>query len=99
MAHIVYIGDEATATGFRLAGVDTRVTAAGDAAAMWRQALTERPDCVLLDGALVDYVPAAELERALVAVSPLCAVVPDVRGRNAPPDLARTVRNALGIES
>ena len=98
MAQVVYIGGEATAAGFRLAGVDTRVAAAGDAAAMLRQALSERPDCVFFDGTLVDYVPVAELEHALVALSPLFAVIPDVRGRGAPPDLARTVRNALGID-
>jgi vacuolar-type H+-ATPase subunit F/Vma7 len=98
VAQVVYIGGEATAAGFRLAGVDARVAAPGDAAAMLRQAFTERPDCVLLDGTLVDYVPAVELERALVALSPLFAVVPDIRGRGAPPDLTRTVRNALGID-
>jgi vacuolar-type H+-ATPase subunit F/Vma7 len=98
VAQVVYIGGEVTAAGLRLAGVDARVAAAGDAAAMLRQAFAERPDCVLLDGTLVDYVPAVELERALVALSPLFAVVPDIRGRGTPPDLARTVRNALGID-
>jgi vacuolar-type H+-ATPase subunit F/Vma7 len=98
VAQVVYIGGEATAAGFRLAGVDTRVASAGDAAAMLRQAFTERPDCVLFDGTLVDYVPVVELEHALVALSPLFAVIPDVRGRGAPPDLTRTVRNALGID-
>jgi len=98
VAQVVYIGGEATAAGFRLAGVDARVASAGDAAAMLRQAFTERPDCVLLDGTLVDYVPSAELEHALVALSPLFAVIPDVRGRGTPPDLAGTVRNALGID-
>jgi hypothetical protein len=53
---------------------------------------------VLLDGTLVDYVPAVELEHALVALSPLFAVVPDIRGRGTPPDLTRMVRNALGID-
>jgi vacuolar-type H+-ATPase subunit F/Vma7 len=98
VARIVYIGGEATAAGFRLAGVDARVVSAGDAAASLRQACSERPDCVLFDGALVDYVPVAELEHALAARSPLFAVIPDVRGRGTPPDLARTVRNALGID-
>jgi len=98
VAQVVYIGGEATAAGFRLAGVDARVASAGDAAAMLRQAFTERPDCVLLDGTLVDYVPNAEIEHALVALSPLFAVIPDVRGRGTPPDLAGTVRNALGID-
>ena len=98
MARIVYVGGEVTAAGFRLAGVDARVASANDAAAMLRQAFSERPDCVLLDGTLVDGVPPAELECALVALSPLFAVVPDIRGRGKPPDLARTARNALGID-
>jgi vacuolar-type H+-ATPase subunit F/Vma7 len=98
VAQVVYIGGEATAAGFRLAGVDARVASAGDAAAMLRQAFAERPDCVLFDGTLVDYVPAAEIEHALVATSPLFAVIPDIRGRGTPPNLVRTVRNALGIE-
>ena len=98
MAQVVYIGGEATAAGFRLAGVDARVASAGDAAEMLRQAFSERPDCVLFDSTLVDYVPAAELEHALIALSTLFAVIPDVRGRGTPPNLARTVRNALGID-
>ena len=98
MAQLVYIGGEATAAGFRLAGLDARVASAGDAAAMLRQAFSESPDCVLLDGTLVDYVPVVELEQALVALAPLFAVVPDIRGRGTPPDLVRTVRNALGID-
>jgi vacuolar-type H+-ATPase subunit F/Vma7 len=98
VAQVVYIGGEATAAGFRLAGVDARVAAASDVAAMLRQAFSERPDCVLLDGALVDGVPASEIEQALVTFAPLFAIVPDIRGRGTPPDLARTVRNALGIE-
>jgi vacuolar-type H+-ATPase subunit F/Vma7 len=98
VTQVVYIGGEATAAGFRLAGMDTRVASAGDAAAMLRQAFAERPDCVFFDGTLVDYVPAAEIEHALVAISPLFAVIPDIRGRGAPPNLARTVRNALGID-
>jgi hypothetical protein len=44
-------------------------------------------------------VPPALLERAAEAIEPLLAVVPDVRGRDAPGDLARDVRNALGIEA
>ena len=98
MAQVVYIGGEATAAGFRLAGVDARVAAAGDAAAMLRQAFAEKPDCVLLDGTLVDYVPVVELEHALGALAPLFAVIPDVRGRGTPADIGRTVRNVLGID-
>jgi vacuolar-type H+-ATPase subunit F/Vma7 len=99
VAHIVYIGDEATAAGFRLAGLDTRTAAPGDAGEQLHHALAETPDCVLLDGSLVDFVPRAMLDGALDADSPLFAVVPDIRGRGAPPDLAQIVRSALGIDA
>ena len=99
MARIVYVGDETTAAGFRLAGLDARTAAAGDAGEQLRNALAEAPDCVLLDGGLAEFVPPALLERAYTADVPLFAVLPDLRGRGAPPDLARTVRNALGIDT
>ena len=48
MARILYIGDEVTALGFRLAGVETRVTEPTDAAAGLREALATDLDCVLV---------------------------------------------------
>lgn len=99
MARVVYVGSEATAAGFRLAGVDVRTAEPGNAAELLRLSLAERPDCVLLDGTLLDAVPPALFADALASESTLFAVVPDIRGRGAPPDLGRYVRNALGIES
>jgi vacuolar-type H+-ATPase subunit F/Vma7 len=99
VARIVYVGDEVTAAGLRLAGVETRVATPGDAAESLRGALADGAECVLLDGALSGCVPPALLATALGADAPLFAVVPDVRGRGQPPDLARSVRNALGIEA
>ena len=99
MARIVYIGDEVTAAGFRLAGVATRVTEPGDAADVLRQALGGDSECVLFSGPLAESVPPALLLQALEALEPPFAVVPDVRGVGAPPDLLREVRNALGIET
>jgi vacuolar-type H+-ATPase subunit F/Vma7 len=99
MARIVYIGDETTAAGFRLAGLDTRVAAPGDAAETLRQAVADGSDCILLSAMLAGYVPAATLATALTGAEPLFALVPDIRGRGAPPDLAHQVRAALGIDT
>jgi vacuolar-type H+-ATPase subunit F/Vma7 len=99
MARVVYIGDEATAAGFRLAGLDVRTALPGDAAELLRNALAERPECVFFDGTLVDFVPPELFERALAAEPTLFAVVPDVRGRGAPPDMVHLVRGALGIDA
>jgi hypothetical protein len=54
---------------------------------------------VLLSGPLAEFVPPVLLQQALEAIEPPFAVVPDVRGAGTPPDLAREVRNALGIET
>jgi vacuolar-type H+-ATPase subunit F/Vma7 len=99
MARVVYLGGEATAAGFRLAGLDARTTAPGDADEQLRIALAERPDCVLLDGTLTEFVPQALLEHAMTGDDTLFAIVPDVRGRGAPPALGRLVRTALGIDA
>ncbi len=99
MARILYVGDEVTAAGLRLAGVETLVTSPTEAGEALRQALTSDEDCILFSGRLVDFVPPALLQQALQGIEPLFAVVPDVRGAGAPPDLASEVRNALGIEA
>jgi vacuolar-type H+-ATPase subunit F/Vma7 len=99
MARVVYIGSEATAAGFRLAGIEVRTAEPGDATERLRHSLAERPDCVLFDGTLLDVVPPALLESALATDSTLFAVVPDVRGRGAPPDMVQYVRSALGIDA
>jgi len=99
MARIVYIGDEVTAAGFRLAGLDTRLAGPGEAAEALRQAVADDAECILLSGRLAEFVPPAYLDEALAAAEPLLALVPDIRGEGAPADIARQVRNALGIDA
>lgn len=99
MAHIVYVGDEVTAAGFRLAGLATVTPDPGDAAAALRRAIEDGAELILMSGAMAAHVPLAELEAALLREAPLLAIAPDVHGRGAPPDLAHEVRGALGIET
>jgi vacuolar-type H+-ATPase subunit F/Vma7 len=99
MARILYLGDEMTAAGFRLAGLETLVTDPAAAGEGLREALAGDFDCVLFSGRLTDHVPPALLRQALEGVEPLFTVVPDIRGHAAPADLVLEVRNALGIEA
>lgn len=99
MAQVIYIGDEATAAGFRLAGVQAWVPDPGDAVETLRRAAGDGAELLLLSAPFAARLPLAELEAALVRELPLVAVVPDVYGRGTPPDLAHEVRAALGIES
>jgi len=98
MARVWYIGDEATAAGYRLAGAETRVPAEGETAEVYRRAVADGADLILLSAEHAAELEAAELDAALVGLRPLTAIVPDAFGRRAPPDVAREVRIALGIE-
>lgn len=98
MARVWYIGDEATAAGYRLAGAETRVPTAGETPDVFRRALADGADLILLSAERAGDLESTELGAALAAEHPLTAVVPDAYGRHAPPDVEREVRLALGIE-
>jgi vacuolar-type H+-ATPase subunit F/Vma7 len=98
MTRVWYIGDEATAAGYRLAGAETRVPAEGETAEVYRRAVADGADLILLSAERAADLEAAELDAALVGLRPLTAIVPDAFGRHSPPDVAREVRIALGIE-
>jgi vacuolar-type H+-ATPase subunit F/Vma7 len=99
MARVYYIGDEVTAAGYRLAGAEVRVPAPSEVGEALRRACADGADMILLSAALAPQVEPGELSAALIAEAPLVAIVPDVFGRCPPPDVARDVRLALGIES
>jgi len=99
MARVYYIGDEVTAAGYRLAGADVRVPAPSEVGEVFRRARSDGADVILLSAAIAAEVDSGELSAALIAEAPLVAIVPDVFGRCPPPDVARNVRLALGIES
>jgi vacuolar-type H+-ATPase subunit F/Vma7 len=100
MAHLYYLGDEVTAAGLRLAGVETRVVVdATQAADALRAALDEDVECLLLSATLAPAVPPPLLEDALQRDDRLVIVVPDIRGEGWLPDLTAEVRDALGLET
>ena len=98
MARVYYIGDEATAAGYRLAGAEVRVPAATEVADVFRRARESEADLILLSAQFAGALPAEDFEAALLGNRPLVAIVPDAHGRHATPDVAREVRLALGIE-
>ena len=99
MTRVYYIGDEVTAAGYRLAGAEARVPVPSEAGDVFRRACSDGADVILLSAALAPEVDPGELSAALIAEAPLVAIVADVFGRCPPPDVARDVRLALGIES
>lgn len=94
----VYIGDEVTATGYRLAGVDIRTPARADANAVFDDACAAAP-LVLVSAAIAVHIDPAGLRAALAALRPLVLIVPDAQGAVTRPDLAARLRGQLGMEA
>jgi len=98
VATVAFIGDELTATGYRLAGVRAWIVPPEEAAEALRAA-REEAELVLIAPAHASHVPGDELEEALGSLAPLTLVVDDILEREAPPDLERAMRGALGVEA
>lgn len=94
----IFVGDELSAAGFRLCGVETRVPSPGDEAGCFDQAL-EDARLVLLGSRCARAIPPAALEAALTLLSPLVMVVPDWDGTSLPGDPANKVRRVLGLDT
>ena len=94
----VYIGDEVTAAGYRLAGVEVRVPARDDANAAFDDACAHA-SLVFVSAAIARHIDPAGLRAALAALRPLVLIVPDAQGTMARPDLAARLRGQLGMEA
>ena len=98
MGAAIFIGDELSAAGFRLTGIETLVPEP-DAVAAALQDARRRAALVIITADLVRHVPAPDIDAALLAEAPALAIIPDALFRAAVPDLARRLRSALGIET
>ena len=92
----VYIGDEVSAAGFRLAGLQVFSPPPGDILSTVRRACEQAP-LVLLSAAAARQLDAAELDELLAGIMPPVAVVPDVHGSAPMQDLALRLRKQLGV--
>jgi len=97
MAAPVYIGDEASAAGWRLAGVRVVVPEEGAEAAALATARARAP-LVLLSSAVAARIPDAAMRATQAALAPLTLIVPDLAGNVPVPDVAARLRHQLGLE-
>jgi len=98
MADAIFIGDELTAAGFRLTGIETimpKPEAVGAAFA----AAAQRASLIVITAAAARQVPAADIEAAMLAERPAVAIIPDALFQAAPPDLIGKLKAVLGIEA
>ncbi|MDO9285614.1 MAG: hypothetical protein Q7U26_11990 [Aquabacterium sp.] len=101
MSTVVYLGDEVSAAGWRLAGAQVQTPAPGDQPAALARACaqTPPPSLVLLSAAVAAGVGEWPLRRALSSLSPLVLIVLDLQGEVPLPDLAARLRTQLGLEA
>jgi len=92
----VFIGDEVSAAGFRLAGLLVHTPQADAVLQTLEHVLREAP-LVLLSSRLAPQIPAEMLDRLLANTSPQVIIVPDVHGHTQMPDLASRIRRQLGV--
>lgn len=94
----VFIGDEVSAAGYRLAGAVVRTPEPGEEAATLEAARSEA-QLVLITAEYAERIARPQLNAALGAETPLVLVVAGVRDRNPPPDPGARLRILLGLES
>ncbi len=96
MPRPVYFGDEASAAGYRLAGVEVFTPTCRELPEAV-QAATEEASFVMISAQLAQCLPEMVLERILTGIRPPVVVVPDVSGGASLPDMATRLRRELGL--
>jgi vacuolar-type H+-ATPase subunit F/Vma7 len=93
----VYIGDEVSAAGYRLAGARVTVPEPGGESAALATARATAP-LVLVSAAVAARIAGREMREAQAALAPLTLIVPDLTGEALVPDVAARLRHQLGLE-
>jgi len=98
MGAVIFIGDELSASGFRLTGIVTLVPKPDAVGAAFEEARS-RASLVIITADVARHIPAAQLEAAMSAEEPTITIIPDVLFRVPVPDLIGKLRSVLGIET
>lgn len=93
----VFIGDEVTASGWRLIGVRS-ISVQGDGIVKAFDEALRDAELLLITAACAAGLDSERLDAAVRRAQPLVLIVPDAANRLAPPDLDRAVDRVLGIE-
>lgn len=94
----VFIGDELTGAGFRLAGIRVLQPDPDALEDVFRRVLQEAP-LVVVTAQIASELPAELVEEAVGLAQPPVAIVPAASGGPPLPDMEHEVRAALGVET
>lgn len=92
----VFIGDEVSAAGFRLAGVTCYTPVAAEVTALF-QRLRGEAGLILLTAEYAGHVPELLLAEAQREQHPLLLVIADIRDRVVPADVTSALKRQLGL--
>jgi vacuolar-type H+-ATPase subunit F/Vma7 len=95
--HPVFIGDEITAQGYRLAGALVRIPEPREVESALEGAVGQS-EIIFITAEFAAMVSEGTLRRLLAALTPQLVIVPDVRGRVPLPDLSQALRASLGVQ-
>ena len=96
MSEPVFIGDEVSAAGYRLAGLQVHTPPVDAVLQTVEQVAGEAP-LILISPYFAQHIPAGILDRLLAGIHPRVIIVPDVHGKSLMPDLASRIRRQLGV--
>lgn len=96
MKDIAFIGDEITASGFRLAGVRTYSPAPELTRGLFF-GLVSDCRCIILSAEAQRQLPPQMLQACVERGHPLLLTVPDAAYRTIPADIRRDIRKRLGM--
>ena len=91
-----FIGDEVSAAGYRLCGIEVHIADSGNALSLIKKSC-ERASLVLVGSNMLQHIGTTELDELLAAIQPPVLVVPDVRGLQDVPDIASRINKQLGL--
>ena len=94
--NVVFLGDEPSAAGYRLAGVDARTVASGDEASALARACAAAT-LVLVSASVAARIADATLRAASAGIAPLVVIVPDLSGDAFLPDVVTRLGRQLGL--
>lgn len=91
-----FIGDEVSAAGYRLCGVDVHIASMHNALMLTKQAC-ERASLVLIGSSTAQYIDAEELNTLMTSIQPPVMIVPDIRELQSAPNMVAHIYKQLGM--
>ena len=91
-----FVGDEVSAAGYRLCGIEVHIADSGNALSLIKKSC-ERASLVLVGSSMLQHIGSTELDELLVNIRPPVLVVPDVCGLQDMPDIASRINKQLGL--